>query len=40
MQIDKERSENGKGGLLGHIHLILCLSYFNRYEEDYPGTRR
>jgi hypothetical protein len=40
MQIEEARSENGKGGVLGHVHLILCTSYFNRHEEDYPVTRR
>jgi len=40
MQIEEERSENGNSGNLGHVHLILCISYFNRYEADYPDTQR
>jgi hypothetical protein len=40
MQIEEERSENWKSGNLGHVHLILCVSYFNRYEAEYPGTHR
>ena len=40
MQIEEERSENGKGGNLGHFHLILCISYFTKSDADYPGTHR
>jgi hypothetical protein len=40
MQIEEERSENGKGGNPAHFHLIQCISYFNRCKAEYPGTHR